>query len=116
MFESTERLFSLALGLLTLAYTFIALLRGKVHGLRQSQAWTLQIYTPESIFTFPLILSLFLTLSILLTLMGFGQGDLLLSPYLLLSGTPALLARLAAIWLLSYAVVFFLSQIRRLIR
>lgn len=116
MFESTHHLFSLVLGLLALAYALIALLRGKVHALRHEDNWTMQTYTVENIFSFPFILAVFVTLGMLLILLGFGQADLLLSRYLIFSNTLALLARLIAIWLLSYSVVFFLSQIRRLFR
>ena len=116
MFESTQRLFSLVLGVLALAYALMALLRGKAHALRHEDDWTLEVHTTERIFTFPLILAVFVTLGALLILLGFGQAALLLSRYLLFSKIPALLARLIAIWLLSYVVVFFLSQIRRLFR
>lgn len=116
MFDSPDRLFSLALGLLTFAYALISLVRGRMHALRQSEGWALQTYTPESIITFPFILSAYITLAVLLALLGCGPAGLLFSRYLIFSGPPALIARLLAIWLLSYAVAFFLSQVRRLLR
>ncbi len=115
MLDSPDRLFSLVLGLLTLAYALIALLRGKVHGLQQSEGWAAKTHTPDDTFTFPLLLSVFLTLGALLALLGFDQADVLTSRYLLFSGFVALIARLTAIWLVSYAVAFFLSQVRRII-
>ncbi len=114
MLDFPNRLFSLILSLIALIYALIALLRGKVHALRQSEGWSLELYTPESIFTFPFILSVFLTLAALLALLGSGQGRLLTTRYLLFSGRPALIARVLAIWFVSYAVAFFLSQVRRL--
>jgi hypothetical protein len=114
MTRSPDQLFILILGLLTFAYVLIALLRGKAHGLQQLDGWAIHIHTTADIFTFPLLLSIYMTLGALLTLLGSRHADLLLSEYLIFSGFLALLARSVAIWFVSYAVVFFLSQVRRI--
>jgi hypothetical protein len=115
MFDSPSQLFYLLPGILSLAYALFALLRGKVLGRESQWGWGTQTYTPENIFAFPFYLSLYLTFSAIFILFGFQQSEALLLPYVIFTGTAALIARFAAIWIVSFTVVFFLSQVRRII-
>jgi hypothetical protein len=116
MIENPGQLLFLVPGLLSIAYAAYALLRGKVLGREGQWGWHTQIITLEDTLAFPFFASTYLTFGIFFTLIGFDQMTLLTRDYLVFRGSLALVARLVAVWLAAYTIVFFLAQMRQLFR
>lgn len=115
MIDSPGRFLYLIPGLLSITYALVALLRGKALGLESRWGLGTRTFTPEDIFSFPFSISIFIMFGVLFTLLGSEHRGVLTTPYLALTGEWALIARIIVLWLVSYAVVFFLSQVRRFI-